>query len=214
MAQDVTQQSRNHWSALRRFAQPRPPAERCELCSLPLAEEHEHLLEMPAQQLLCACGACAILFSNRSDGRYRRVPRRLRLLDEFAISDAQWDSLAVPIGLAFFFHSTTAGRMAAVYPSPAGPMQSLLDLEGWQEIVAENAALETLEPDVETLLVNRIGTRRDYFLAPIDQCYRLTGLIRSAWRGLSGGPRVWQEIDAFFENMKQRATRRTTICRS
>ena len=43
--------------------------------------------------------------------------------------------------------------------------------------------LKNMEPDVEALLVNRIGHARawtsEYFLVPIDQCYKLVGLIRS-----------------------------------
>ena len=33
-----------------------------------------------------------------------------------------------------------------------------------------------------------------YYIVPIDECYRLVGLIRMHWRGLSGGTEVWKEI--------------------
>ena len=33
-------------------------------------------------------------------------------------------------------------------------------------------------------------------IVPIDQCYRLSGLIRLHWRGLSGGSEVWEEVGA------------------
>jgi hypothetical protein len=52
---------------------------------------------------------------------------------------------------------------------------------------------------VEALLVNRARGTRQHFLVPIDDCYRLAGLIRTRWRGLSGGEEVWKEIDRFFE---------------
>ena len=64
-----------------------------------------------------------------------------------------------------------------------------------------NPVLESLEPDVEALLVNRVGHAREasaaeYYIAPIDACYQLVGLIRVHWRGLSGGDgslaRDWQ----------------------
>ena len=56
-----------------------------------------------------------------------------------------------------------------------------------------------MEADVEALLVNRIGHVRgfaapEYYVLPIDECYKLVGLIRANWRGLSGGTEVWQEI--------------------
>jgi hypothetical protein len=63
-----------------------------------------------------------------------------------------------------------------------------------------------LEPDVEALLVNRVRDSRDYYIAPIDECYKLVGLIRANWRGLSGGQEVWQEIDRFFSDLKKRST--------
>ena len=60
------------------------------------------------------------------------------------------------------------------------------------------------------LLVNRVGMARgctpaEYYLVPIDECYKLVGLIRTHWRGLSGGTEVWREIGAFFAALKQRA---------
>ena len=60
--------------------------------------------------------------------------------------------------------------------------------------------------DVEALLVNRVGSAREYFLVPIDECYRLVGLIRIHWRGLSGGSLVWGEIAAFFDDLRRRAS--------
>ena len=55
---------------------------------------------------------------------------------------------------------------------------------------------------METLLVNRVGQTREYYLAPIDQCYRLAGLIRLHWKGLSGGNEVWQHIAQFFAELR------------
>ena len=105
----------------------------------------------------------------------------------------------LPIELAFFQRSTRAGRVLAYYPSPAGCTESLLDLDAWGSIARNNPLLEELLPDVETLLVNRTRDRRDYYVAPIDQCYKLAGLIRIHWRGLSGGDEVWGKIEEFFE---------------
>ena len=47
--------------------------------------------------------------------------------------------------------------------------------------------------------------QRDHFIVPIDECYRLVGIIRLHWRGLSGGREVWGEIDSFFAGLKARA---------
>jgi hypothetical protein len=196
--------------ALRRFVRARAPAERCELCSAELAPEHAHLVEPDTRRLLCACDACAVLFTGRHDARFRRVPRRTRYLPDVHMSDAQWESLHLPINLAFFFHSTPAGKVVALYPSPAGPVESLLPLDAWDELVYANPVLASLEPDVEALLVNRLGPPRgfagpEYYRAPIDQCYALVGIVRAHWHGLSGGTEAWREIRSFFERLRARS---------
>ncbi len=71
----------------------------------------------------------------------------------------------------------------------------------------DNPELTRMESDVEALLVNRIGHARgfsapEYYILPIDECYKLVGLIRVHWKGFSGGTEVWQEIARFFEELK------------
>jgi Family of unknown function (DUF5947) len=193
------------FGALRQFVRKRPPGERCELCSLGLPTEHEHLLELANRQLVCSCQACAILFSGNQSARYRRVPYLVQALPGFRLGDEQWDSLSIPIDMAFFCHASAAGRVMALYPSPGGVIESSLTLESWAVIVADNPVLAKLAPDVEALLVNRIKEAREFYLVSIDQCYKLVGLIRSHWRGLSGGTEVWQEIGRFFEQLKERS---------
>lgn len=194
---------------LRQFVRPRPTvAERCDLCGVELAAEHQHLVEPASHSLACACDACAVLFSNQTEGKYRRVPRRVRYLANFHLTDAQWESLMLPIGMAFFFQSSAQGKTVAFYPSPAGATESLLDLESWDEIVRANPLLCEMERDVEALLVNRTGTTREYYLAPIDECYKLVGLLRTNWRGLSGGAEVWKEIEQFFAELKEKGKKR------
>src|SRR3954453_22472252 len=107
----------------------------CDLCHVALAEEHQHLLEASTRRLECACDGCAILFSGEGQ-KYRRVPRRIRYLPEFRLTDAQWDGLMIPIGIAFVFHDSKTGKVTALYPSPAGAVESLLTLEAWNEIAS------------------------------------------------------------------------------
>jgi hypothetical protein len=192
-------------SSLRRFARRRAAEELCELCAAPLGPEHAHLVELANRRLTCACDACAVLFTNPAAPKYRRVPRESRLLPDFRLSDEAWEGLHLPINLAFFLNSTAAGRVMALYPSPAGATESLVPLDAWQSLVEANPILREFEPDVEALLVNRVAAARDSYRTGIDQCYKLVGLIRTHWRGLSGGPAVWGEIAGFFAALKDRS---------
>jgi hypothetical protein len=201
----------NGFSALREFVRKPRTVEACELCRKTLGAAHQHLLNPQDRKLICACDACAILFHNEGQSKYKRVPRRIRWLKGFHITDSQWDGLMMPINMAFFFKSTPAGRVIALYPSPAGATESLLGLDTWDEIAADNPALLDMESDVEALLVNRLGyarglTNADYYMAPIDECFKLVGLIRSRWQGLSGGAEVWKEVGEFFEGLRARST--------
>lgn len=192
---------------LRRFAQPRPQREHCDLCAAALPEEHPHLLELSNRRIVCACAACALLFDRPGIGKYRLVPRRVQFLADFRLPEHEWAALHLPIDLAFFLHSTTAERVLALYPSPGGATEALPPPDAWQMLVADNPILHKMQPDVEALLVNRVCSPHAYYLAGIDQCYKLVGLIRSHWRGLSGGTEVWKEIDHFFTALKERAQR-------
>ena len=187
---------------LRRFL-PRTRAERCELCGIELPKQHGHLLDVKTRRLSCACEPCSVLFEYRGTSTLRRVTGAVRRLPEFAMTDAEWESLRIPIGLAFFVNSTTEGRMMALYPGPAGPTESLLALDAWSDVAARNPEVAAMEADVEALLVNRVGATREHYLVPIDRCYELVGLIRMHWRGLSGGEEVWREIEGFFARMRE-----------
>lgn len=193
------------FSTLRRFAKPpaQPVLERCELCNLVLPPKHRHLLEMTTRQVACSCDPCALLFENAVGAKFKLIPRDAHALPEFHMTDAEWENFSLPIDLAFFFYSTPQGKMTAMYPSPAGPTESLLTLTAWEMLVRQNPALQKLEADVEALLVNRANGAREYFIAPMDACYELVGTIRMHWRGLSGGDAVWQEIDGFFARLRE-----------
>jgi Family of unknown function (DUF5947) len=209
----AAQEFRGYESAfgtLRQFARRPQNVEHCELCSAVLAAGHPHLLDPLGRKLLCACDACSLLFSGRAGAKFKRVPRYVRVLANFRMTEAQWDGLMIPINMAFFFRSSPEARMVAMYPSPAGATESLLSLEAWAETAQDNPELSAMEADVEALLVNRIGRSRgfsapEYYILPIDECFKLVGLIRLHWKGLSGGTEVWQEIAGFFDELKAKA---------
>ncbi len=127
-------------------------------------------------------------------------------LDGLELPDDLWASFRIPIGLAFFFESSTAGGVVAFYPSPAGTTECELDLRAWETLAAANPVLDGLEPDAEALVVNRLGGARQHAIVPIDECYRLVGLVRVSWEGISGGTQVETAVSGFFAELQEKAT--------
>jgi hypothetical protein len=185
------------------------PEERCELCGATIGAEHRHLLELGQRALLCACRPCSTLFDRAAagGGHYRLIPERRLRLEEFELDDIVWERLRIPVEMAFFFRNSAAGRVMAFYPSPMGATESRLELAAWQELEAANPILSELEDDVEAVLVNRARGERSHWVVPIDDCYRLVAVIRTRWRGFTGGKEVWEEIDRFFAELRRRSRR-------
>ncbi|MDQ2727977.1 MAG: DUF5947 family protein [Actinomycetota bacterium] len=132
-----------------------PEGEVCDLCGEPISDEHGHLVDVVARNLKCACRGCYLLFSSSGagGGHFRSVPDRYLAFPDFDLTPARWDALQIPVAVAFFFLNSEMGRVAAFYPGPAGATESLLSLDTWNEIVAAQPTLATLQPDVEAFLV-------------------------------------------------------------
>lgn len=185
---------------------PAPAEERCDLCGEPVPAGHRHLVDLDTRRIMCACRACALLFARpgAGGGHLRLLPTRRRRLDGFRLGDAAWARLGLPVEMAFFLHSSAAGRVVAIYPSPLGATESELPLPGWDELAAANPVLGELEPDVEALLVCRAHGMREHWRVPVDDCYELVGLIRTRWRGFGGGEEVWEALARFFDDLPAR----------
>lgn len=199
-------------ATLRRFAREAAAVsaaalEHCDFCGEPIPRQHRHLLEVAPREVTCVCYPCSILFNNQaaSQGRFRLIPDRRLYLPDFRMTDAQWQGLRVPVGMAFFFHGSAEGQVMAFYPGPMGAVEAALEADIWREVEENYPLLRAMEPDVEALLANRTRGAAEYFLVPVDECYRLVATIRSTWRGLSGGQDVWKAVDAFFTSLKARS---------
>jgi hypothetical protein len=180
------------------------PVERCDLCGEPVQAQHRHLLDLRSRGVLCACTACTILFQSKvaGGGHFRLIPDRCRYVVDFELDDLGWRAFRIPVDLAFFFRSTSVGRVAAFYPSPLGATESLLELDAWDSLVERNPVLDELEEDVEALLVNRAREAREHWLVPVDRCYELVGAMRTRWRGFGGGEEAWGAIATFFAGLR------------
>ena len=209
-----------------------PAVERCEMCAEPVGEEHGHVVNLVERRILCACRPCTLLFTPAGAGserrrppdedpaeipadgaergaegdeparRFRAVPDRYRYDPDFAMSDRDWDELAVPVRMAFFFRHSGMGRTVAFYPSPGGATESELPLDAWVRVLAANPSVADVEPDVEAILVDR-GSGA--YLVPITTCYELVGLVRLHWKGFDGGTEAWDQINGFFADLRDRA---------
>ncbi len=177
--------------------------EHCDLCGVEVPAEHEHLLHLGDRRILCVCATC---WAQRSaDPELRPTGIRVLWLDDFELPDELWARLEVPIGLAFFMRSSSLGGMVAMYPSPAGATESELKLDAWEDLRGLNPELDSLEPDAEALVVNRISESPQYVIAPIDECYGLVGAIKVSWEGISGGDAIERAVPTFFERLRQRS---------
>ncbi|MDX6536684.1 MAG: hypothetical protein QOD37_1025 [Gaiellales bacterium] len=183
--------------------------ERCDLCAAMIPSEHRHMLHVEDRVIVCTCETCRALFAGA--GAYRPAGTRTLWLDGLELPDDLWASFRIPIGLAFFFLSTTGGAdgsggVVAFYPSPAGTTECELDLRAWDLLVAANPVLESLERDAEALIVNRLGEARQHAIVPIDECYKLVGLVKLNWTGITGGVEIEHAVAGFFTDTRARAT--------
>jgi hypothetical protein len=180
-----------------------PGTEFCDLCGLVIPEDHRHLLHLVERRIICSCEACWAM--RAGEGDYRPVGNRTVWLPDLQIPDDVWAGFQIPIGLAFFMNSTVTSCVVAMYPSPAGATESELHFESWARMCQLNPVLSGLESDIEGLIVNRLSDPPMYAIAPIDQCYALTGAIKATWEGISGGTGVEHAVTRFFENLQAKA---------
>lgn len=192
--------------ATKRSAQ--PAGDRCEMCAEPIADEHQHVVNVAARQLMCTCRGCYLLFCDpQAKLRYRAVPQRYLTFGDFTLDRRDWEALQIPVGLAFFFHNSELDQTVAFYPGPAGATESELDLDAWTSISGAGDLLGLLTDDVEALLVRvpDAGADAQCYLVPIDACYALVGRLRMLWRGFDGGHEVRAFVDEFFDQIATRA---------
>ncbi|GBE66528.1 hypothetical protein MFM001_29900 [Mycobacterium sp. MFM001] len=189
---------------------PGPAAQRCEMCSEPIADAHQHVVNVAGRQLMCVCRGCYLLFTDsEAELRYRAVPDRYLAFPDFALDRRAWEALQIPVGLAFFFRNSALDRTVAFYPGPAGACESELDLGAWSAISTAEPRVGLLADDVEALLVRVPDEGQPVcHLVPIDACYEFVGRLRKLWRGFDGGQEAREYIDEFFATLAARSTER------
>ena len=151
-------------------------------------------------------GSCA---RARAAGRCARATRssptgsRVVWIEDLDLPDDLWARLRIPIGLAFFLRGDEA--VVALYPSPVGATEAEIDDSAWAELAERNPVVASLEPDAEALILDRMGEGTRAVIAPTDQAYRLVGLVKASWEGISGGSALESAVEGFFAELRERA---------
>ena len=195
--------------------------ERCEMCREVLSERHGHVVDLEKRALSCTCRACYLLFTHEgaAGGRYRAVPEHVYHDPGRPLTEADWNELQIPVGMAFFFHNSALDRVVAGYPGPGGATECELDLAAWDRLAAAYPLFSTLAPDVEAIFVNRTSDgsagpggpplaappKYEAFLIPVDECYSLVGELRMKWQGFDGGAEARAALATFLDGLRRRA---------
>ncbi|KAA9038576.1 hypothetical protein FW778_13540 [Ginsengibacter hankyongi] len=192
-------------SKLRKIATSLPEieVERCNFCGTILSPDHRHLVDLSQMKFICTCEMCMIL--NVGKGKYKPLPQRHLHLGDFIMPDELWSDFLIPVNMAFFVKSAVRNGTIAYYPAPTGATESKLKMEAWNSLTEFNPILKSLTYDLEALLVNRLGDAGQYYIVPIDKCYKLIGMIRMAWKGIFGGKEVNDIINRFFNELKEKS---------
>ena len=193
------------YRSLRQFVRSRPRPSAASCAAIGLAAEHSHLVEPASRQLVCSCDACSILFSGQQSRAISTGSQRRRVL-------AGLPTDRCPMG-----RSTSTDQPGLFHDKHAGrPRARLLPESGRGHRIAPGArGLARLgggEPDPRP---TRAGCRSTpgqsdeqgsrVLPRPIDECYKLVGLIRANWRGLSGGSGSLGGSGQFFTRLKKRS---------
>ena len=98
---------------------------------------------------------------------------------------------------------SAAGPRRRALPEPDGRDRVAAELDAWTELAAPTRRWAAGARRRGAARQPR-ARGREHWLVPIDDCYAHVGLIRSRWRGFSGGDEVWQAIAHFFDDLRRR----------
>jgi hypothetical protein len=113
-----------------------------------------------------------------------------------------WDSLGIPVRMAFFVAADDGGA-TAFFPSPAGATQFHPPNAAWADLRASSLAVAAMKPEVEAFLINHLGSVREHYIVSIDVCYELVGTVRSHWHGFSGGADAWSAVERMLTALRR-----------
>lgn len=183
--------------------------ETCRMCGRPLGSEHRHVLEVTSRRrVIGVCLQCARQFDS-DGGRLRLIPSETHLLGGIHIPAAFAPQIAPPTRVVLFVRRSSTGRVVAMQPRPSGVADVPVPPEAWGALIEANPALREMQADVEALLIHCTGKEPRCYLAPIDVCFQLVGIIRVHGQGPAGGVEVWPHVERFFAGLDAQASYRS-----
>ena len=188
---------------------PAATGERCEMCSAPVADEHQHVVDVqsrsadvhlpallpavhrPAGRRCATARSPTATCPSPASGSTRRTGTTCR-------SPSGWRSCSATARRSGSSRST---RARPARPSPSSP------LDAWERVVAAN-------PGARHRAARRRGAAGPRgepgdgrgvhcHVVPIDACYELVGRMRATWRGFDGGQEARAALDEFFDEVER-----------
>ena len=183
--------------------------ESCRFCNAAIDTPHVHVINIVTHTLINVCRSCYLLFSleGAAQGKYKAVPQRRVYIPALAMTQAHWEGLQIPVGIAFFLRNTSRSCITGHYPGPEGTTVSLVRWETWDALEEANPILEKLVPDVETLMIYHPPAHScsEGGIVPIDVSNELMKCLKQQWRGLDGGGEAWRTIQRFVADIRTRS---------
>ena len=186
------------------------------MCAEPIADEHQHVVNVAARQLMCTCRGCYLLFSDpHAKLRYRAVPGPvpdvLRLhagpSGLGGAADSRRAGVLLPQLRAWTRPSpSTRDRRAPPSPSwtstpgapsrrrpPAGACSPTTSRRCWCGFPTASTPIPNSTP------------RPSAIWCPSTPATNSSGRLRMLWRGFDGGQEVREFVDEFFDRIKARS---------
>lgn len=165
-------------SAIRRFLSGGARAERCDFCNAAIGGFHPHLFEPRDRRLSCACPACATLFPSSADTKYRRVASRAERLEGVDLTEDDWQSLGIPVGLSYVTRSLVHDAVFAVHPNRGGATETRVSVAAWGGLVSKHPKLGRVAPELEGVLLSSIGRASFAAVLSVDLFHAFVGQLR------------------------------------
>jgi hypothetical protein len=200
---DTAVDTHSHHEAMYFDAQPSAQAPLCDLCGHELARGHRRLIDLATNLVLAACAGCehSVVPDGRKSLRYQVVSDRYVRLPRGVIKSGRWDALRIPVALAFLVHRSLHDEYVAYYPSPNGPLVEELTRDQWADMMGGEHLLESLQSDVEALLVDARGVTPAGYIVPITTYFDFDRRLGDDWRGYDGGLQAAGVVDAFVMSL-------------